>query len=98
VTAMIQKNGIKKKFVFQPEIMDNAVLFFSDNISSSDFLTALYIISTSCHKVPDQILIINNHVLFFMQMLLKRKENTWVLNLLNGTQMTKLFIVVMIVL
>ena len=31
-------------------------------------------------------------------MLLKRKENTWVLNLLNGTQMTKLFIVVMIVL
>jgi hypothetical protein len=33
-----------------------------------------------------------------MQMLLKRKENTWVLNLLNGTQMTKLFIVVMIVL
>jgi len=40
----------------------------------------------------------NKHVLFFMQMLLKRKENTWVLNLLNGTQMTKLFIVVMIVL
>ena len=43
-------------------------------------------------------IVINNHVLFFMQMLLKRKENTWVLNLLNGTQMTKLFIVVMIVL
>jgi hypothetical protein len=38
-------------YCFQPEIIDIAVPTFKGNISSSDFLRSVYIISTSYHKL-----------------------------------------------
>jgi hypothetical protein len=47
----IEKNGITKKYVFQPQIIDIAVHTFKENFPSSDFMRSLYIVSGSYHNL-----------------------------------------------
>ena len=46
-----KENVITKMYGFKPEIIDIAIPTFNGNISSSDFLRSVYIISTSYHNL-----------------------------------------------
>ena len=51
ILLQAKENVITKMYCFQPEIIDIAVPTFKGNISSSDFLRSVYIISTSYHNL-----------------------------------------------